>query len=73
MYYVCVCVCVYQDTDIGISYNQKVFPLITTLYEITITVLHIKIRHKFLLNTLHNQALVSVHVQIHSENKTREV
>jgi hypothetical protein len=82
MYCLCVCVCVYiyiythththgkRLTEI--SYNQKVFPIITTLYDITIIVLHIKICHIILLTIfLHNKALISVHVPIHSENKTR--
>ena len=64
---------IWQETDIGISSNQNVFPIITTLYGITFTVLHIKICHIILLTILHNQALISVHVQIHSENKTGEV
>jgi len=63
---------IWQETDIGISYIKNVFPVITALYSITITVLLIKIRHIILLTILHNQALVSVHVQIHSENKTGE-
>jgi hypothetical protein len=67
----CVCVYIWQETDIGISYNQNAFPVITTLYDITITVLHIKICRIILLTILHNQAFKSVHVQIHSENKTR--
>jgi len=66
----CVCVYTWQETDIGISYNQNVFPVITALYDITITVSHIKICHIILLTILHNQAFVRVHVQIHSENKT---
>jgi len=69
MYYVCVCVYIWQETDIRISYNQNAFPVITTLYDITITVLHIKICHIILLTILHNQALKSVHVQIHSKKQ----
>jgi len=63
---------IWQETDTGISYDQNVFPVISTLYGITITVLHIKICHIILLTILHNQALISVHVQIHSEKKTGE-
>jgi len=70
--YIYIYIYIWQETDIEISYNQNVFPIITTLYDITITVLHIKICHPILSTILHNKALINVHVQIHSENKTRE-